>query len=194
MNRWILFILLVAGSMSARAQYGGQWTLGGRFNFMNGGQIITEDGKKKDNGFLIKVAPSLGYFIRNGFAVGTQVGYEYMSDVNGHQHTFEVVPFIRYDFGGGRLRPFLLAESGFGWGKSYMKDANDGRHFLWTPALKPGLWIRLTDNLAVEATVMSLKYEHAKLTDLKTDDTIERDRWKFRWLDISFGVDFMFNF
>ncbi len=75
-----------------------------------------------------------------------------------------------------------------------MKKGNDGRHYLWTPALKPGIWIRFTDNLAAEATVMSLRYEHAKLTDLKTDEALVRNRWKFRWLDISFGFNLLFNF
>ncbi|MCM1031962.1 MAG: hypothetical protein NC410_11050 [Oscillibacter sp.] len=194
MNKGLfLFLLLLLGSL-AHAQYGGQWILGERLNFVNGGRVMTETGEKKNNGFMFKVAPSLGYFVRNGLAVGVGVGYEYMKDVNGHQNTFEVTPFVRYDFGGGQVRPFLLAESAFGWGKSDMKKGNDGRHYLWTPALKPGIWIRFTDSLAAEATVMSLRYEHAKLTDLKTDEALVRNRWKFRWLDISFGFNLLFNF
>lgn len=194
MNKCSLFLLLMVMSLFAKAQYGGQWILGGRLNFINGGRIITEDGRKKDNGYMFKVAPSLGYFVRNGLVVGVGTGYEYMKDVNGHQNTFEVVPFIRYDLGGGSVRPFLLAESGFGWGKSYIKDANDGRHFLWTSALKPGIWVRVTDRFAMEATLMSLKYEQARMTDLKTDEVTERNRWKFRWLDISFGFNLIFDF
>ena len=77
---------------------------------------------------MFKAAPSLGYFVRNGLAVGVGVGYEYMKDVNGHQNTFEVTPFLRYDFGGGRMRPFLLAESSFGWGKSDLNKGNDVPH------------------------------------------------------------------
>lgn len=193
MNRGFLVFLLILVSFASQAQYGGQWVLGGRVNFINGGRIITEEGRK-DNGFMFKVAPSLGYYVRNGLVVGFGTGYEYMKDVNGHQHTLEVVPFVRYDLGGGQIRPFLLLESGFGWGKSYMKEVNDGRHFLWTSALKPGIWVRVTDHFAMEATVMSLQYEHAKMTDLKTDEVFERNRWKFRWLDISFGFNLLFNF
>ncbi len=194
MNRgFLLFILLIAGGV-VHAQYGGQWILGERVNFVNGGRVITETGEKKNNGFMFKVAPSLGYFVRNGLAVGVGVGYEYMKDVNGHQNTFEVTPFVRYDFGGGQVRPFLLAESSFGWGKSDMKKWNDARHYLWTPALKPGVWIRLTDNFAVEATLMSLKYERTRLTDLETDEVWKQDRWKYRWLDISVGFNLLFDF
>lgn len=189
----LLFVFLLAGGV-VHAQYGGQWILGERLNFINGGRVMTETGKKESNGFMFKAAPSLGYFVRNGLAVGVGVGYEYMKDLNGHQNTFEVTPFVRYDFGGGEVRPFLLAESGFGWGKSDMKKGADARHYLWTPALKPGIWIRFTDNLAVQATVMSLRYERARLTDLDTGEVWKQNRWNFRWLDISCGFDLIFSF
>ena len=194
MNKgFFLFLFLLVGGI-ANAQYGGQWILGERLNFTNGGRVVTETGEKKNNGFTFKVAPSLGYFVRNGLAVGMGVGYEYMKDVNGHQHTFELTPFVRYDFGGGSVRPFLQAEGSFGWGRSSMKKGSDARHYLWMPALKPGLWIRFTDNLAAQATVMSLRYERVRLTDLKTDKVWKQSRWEFRWLDISFGFDLMFSF
>lgn len=193
MNRWTFFILLLLAGTAVKAQYSQEWVIGGRINYMNGGRVLMPDGERKKAGYTIKVAPSLAYFIRNDLAVGVGVGYEYTKDLRGRQHTGEIVPFIRYDFGGGQVRPFLRAETGWGWGRSYMKEGNDGKHFLWTSTLKPGVWIRITDRWAAEATFSSLQYKRVKATDLETDETITRDKWKFRWLDISFGFACIFR-
>lgn len=193
MDKWIIVTVLLAVCCVARGQYSGEWVVGGRINYMNSGRILTPDGERKKASFSIKAAPSLAYFIRNGLAVGIGVGYEYARDLRGHQHTGEVMPFVRYDFGGGRVRPFLRAETGWGWGRSYMKEGNDGKHFLWTSTLKPGIWIRITDHFAAEATISSLEYKRIKATDLETNETIRREKWKFRWLDISFGFAGIFR-
>lgn len=193
MNRWMLLIVFFMASPALQAQYSGEWVVGGRLNYMDGGRILMPDGVRKKAGFTLNVAPSLAYFIRNGLAVGVGVGYEYTKDLRGRQHTGKVAPFLRYDFGGGRLRPFLQAETGWGWGRSFMKDGSDGKHFLWTSSLKPGLWIRITDHFAAEATFSSLEYKRVKATDLDSDASVQREKWKFRWLDISFGFAGIFR-
>lgn len=193
MNKQLIILLLFC-SLGVKAQYVGEWALGGRINYTNGGRIATPEGEIRKNGFALKVAPSLAYFVRNGMAVGMSVGYEYVKDFQGHQYTGEVVPFIHCDFSGGKFRPFLRLESGVGWGKSDMKKGSDGKHFLWTSALKPGLWIRITEQWATEATICNFQYVHARITDVKTDETLTRNKWKFRWLDISCGVNFIFTF
>lgn len=192
LSKWILLLVCSCCSITSYAQYGGEWVLGGRFNYTGGGRVMMPDGSKVKRGFTISAAPSLAYFIRNGLAVGMSVGYEYLSDREGHQNTAELMPFIRYDFGGGRLRFFLQGASGIALGKSVMKNENDGRHFIWNSTLKPGLWIRITDQIATEATFSSLSYKRIRMTDLKTDEVFTDEKWKFRWLDISFGVAFIF--
>ena len=188
MNRVILGILLLLITLTASAQYGGDWVVGGRVNYVGGGKIVTPDRGRVNTGFTLKVAPSLAYFIRNGIALGVITSYEFMKDSQGHQHTGEVLPFLRYDVGGGSVRFFMQLESGCGWGKSRMKDGADGKHFLWTTNLKPGLFIRITDHWAAEATFSCLQYKHVKATDLDSGESVVRDKWDFTWLDISFGV------
>lgn len=193
MNKGILFILLLLGCLTASAQYGGDLILGGRINYVGGGKIVTPDHQRVNTGFTLKVAPSLAYFIRNGIAVGVITGYEFMKDRRGHQNTGEILPFLRYDVGGGVIRFFVQLESGCGWGKSHLKDGADGKHFLWTTNLKPGLYIRITDHWAAEATFSCLQYKHVKATDLQSGESVMRDKWDFTWLDISFGVAAIFK-
>lgn len=194
MKKWFLIGICLLSCLGVRAQYGGDWVVGGRINYVNGGRIVTPDGERKKAGYSLRIAPSLAYFVRNGIAVGVGVGYEYMQDPRGHQNTGELMPFLRYDFGGGRARFFMQLESSLGWGKSKMKDGEEAKHFVWSPRLKPGIWVRITDHLAVEATISSLEYKHVKSTDLGSHDTLVRDKWKFRWLDISFGFAGIFRF
>lgn len=194
MNRGIIVGLLLFLSAMAQAQYGGEMVLGGRLNYIGGGRIISPEGDKINMGYTLKVAPSLAYFIRNGIAIGVIAGYEYTTDYKGYQHTGEVIPFVRYDIGGGKVRFFLQAESGCGWGRSEMKSGEKNRHFIWTSALKPGIWIRITDKVAAEATFSSLQYKRVKSENLDTDETFTWDKWKFRWLDISCGVAVVFDF
>lgn len=194
MNRKFIIGLLLFLSTMAQAQYGGELVLGGRFNYIGGGRIISPDGDKVNTGYTLKVAPSLAYFIRNGIAIGVITGYEYMTDYKGYQHTGEVIPFVRYDIGGGKVRFFLQAESGCGWGNSKMKSGEKNRHFIWASVLKPGIWIRITDKVAAEATFSSLQYKRVKSKNLDTRETFTWDKWKFRWLDISCGVAVVFDF
>ncbi len=194
MNRKFIIGLLLFLSTMAQAQYGGELVLGGRFNYIGGGRIISPDGDKINTGYSLKVAPSLAYFIRNGIAIGVITGYEYMTDYRGYQHTGEVIPFVRYDMGGGKVRFFLQAESGCGWGSSKMKSGEKKRHFIWASVLKPGIWVRITDKVAAEATFSSLQYKRVKSKNPDTRETFTWDEWKFRWLDISCGVAVVFDF
>ena len=69
MNRGILGILLLLSTLTASAQYGGDWVVGGRVNYVGGGKIVTPDRGRVNTGFTLKVAPSLAYFIRNGICL-----------------------------------------------------------------------------------------------------------------------------
>lgn len=101
MNRGILGILLLLITLTASAQYGGDWVVGGRVNYVGGGKIVTPDRGRVNTGFTLKVAPSLAYFIRNGIALGVITSYEFMKDSQGHQHTGEVLPFYDMMWEGG---------------------------------------------------------------------------------------------
>ena len=67
MNRGILGILLLLSTLTASAQYGGDWVVGGRVNYVGGGKIVTPDRGRVNTGFTLKVAPSLAYFIPERF-------------------------------------------------------------------------------------------------------------------------------
>ena len=67
------------------------------------------------------------------------------------------------DFSGCML---LVGESGYTCrepvdmaGEKLLKKGHDGKHELWVSTLKPGLWARLKEYLALDISLMSLEYK-----------------------------------
>lgn len=191
MKKTILFCFLLGLSVSLKAQYGGELTIGARMNYIGGGRVMTADGKIVNLGYTIKGVLSPGYFITNSFALGANLGYEYLMDDLGHQYTLEALPFIRYYTPRGGLRFFVQLESGYGWGESYMKAGHDGRHGVWISTLKPGIFARVKEYLAVEVSLMSLEYKKIYMNDKRSNSRVTTQKWRYNWLDVSFGVSFI---
>lgn len=191
MKRLILFCLLVGVVLSSKAQYGAELTIGARANYVGGGRVVTTDGKIVNLGYTIKGIVSPGYFVYNNIALGVNLGYEYMMDDLGHQYSLEALPFIRYYTHHGDLRFFAQLESGYGWGKSDLKAGHNGQHSLWVSSLKPGLFVRVKDYMAVEITLMSLEYKKVYMRDKASNHRVASERWRYNWLDFSFGVSFI---
>lgn len=191
MKKVIFSCLFLCLLMTLKAQYGAELTVGARVNYIGGGRIRTSDGEVVNLGYTLKGVVSPGYFVYNNIAVGVNLGYEYMMDDLGHQYTLEAVPFIRCYTPHGTLRLFGQLESGYGWGRSFMKNGHDGQHSLWVSTLKPGLFIRIKEYMAAEITLMSLEYKKVYMTDKTGNGPAIAQRWKYNWLDMSFGVSFI---
>lgn len=191
MRKIFILFLFIALCMVARAQYGGEFVLGTRINYVGGGRVI-QDWGRKDLGYTLKLTVSPGYFIHRKWCVGLNLGYEFMTDDKGHQYTLEGLPYIRYYSKGEVLRFFLQLESGPGWGQSILKAGNDGRHFLWITTLKPGLYIRIKNGFATEVTVSNLENRYIDIHS--AGKNLKFNRWDFQFLSISFGVSWIFGY
>lgn len=191
MKKIFLLFLLLECCIAAHAQYGGEFVLGARLNYVGGGRAI-QDWGRKDLGYTLKFTVSPGYFILRQCCVGLNLGYEYMTDDKGHQYTLESLPYIRYYSKGEVLRFFLQLETGPGWGQSILKADHDGRHFLWTTTLKPGLYIRIKNGFATEVTLSTL--ENRNINIHSDSKNLKFNRWDFQLLSISFGVSWIFGY
>ena len=158
MKKILFFGLFLCLGMTLKAQYGGEMTIGARLNYTGGGKLVTYDGKIVNLGYTIKGIVSPGYFVTNNIALGADLAYEYMMDDEGHQYTLETGGFFRLYAPRGGVRLYLQGTSGYGWGKSFLKKGHDGKHELWVSTLKPGLWARLKEYLALDISLMSLEY------------------------------------
>lgn len=186
-----LICLFFCLAFSVKAQYGGELTIGARMNYVGGGRVIAADGERVNLGYTIKGTFSPGYFILNSLAVGANLGYEHMKDDRGHQYTLEALPFVRYYTPHSDFRFFVQLEGGYGWGESYLKAGPDGQHRLWMSTLKPGLFVRVKDYMAIEVSVMSLEYKKVYMKDKNSHRETSMERWRYNWLDVSFGVAFV---
>lgn len=191
MKKILILCLLLVCSVLAYAQYGGEFVLGARINYVGGGRVL-QDWGRRDLGYTLKVTASPGYFMLRRWCVGLNLGYEYMADDKGHQYTLEGLPYVRYYSKGEVLRFFLQLESGPGWGQSILKADNDGRHFLWVTTLKPGLYIRIKNGFATEVTLSNL--ENRNINIHSAGKHLRFNRWDFQFLSISFGVSWIFGY
>ncbi|MCC8172940.1 MAG: hypothetical protein LIO65_00625 [Odoribacter sp.] len=193
MKKLIIFVLFILLAFIAKAQYGSEFMLGGRINYIGGGKVWNGD-KLENKGYTLRTSPAVGYFIYNNVALGTTVTYEYVTDDLGRQNTWEFIPYIRYYTPGGDARFFLELQGGYGLGTSVMKEGNDGKHHLWLGTLKPGLFIRFLDNFATEITISTLSYKDIWAKDKVTGDIYQHTKWDFEWLDFSFGATLVYEF
>lgn len=189
-NIFLYSVLLCLG-ISARAQYGGELTIGARMNYVGGGRVIAPNGERINLGYTIKGIVSPGYFILNSLAVGANLGYEYMTDDDGRQYTLDAKPFVRYYTPHGDFRFFMQLEGGYGWGKSYLKTGPDGQHHLWESSWRPGIFARVKDYMAIEVSLMSLEYKKVYIQDRNSHQRSTVEKWRYNWLDVSFGVAFL---
>ena len=190
MKTTVLAFILTLFFFSASGQYVKETLIGGRINYVGGGRVVAGD-KTVNKGFTLKIAPSIHYFIRNEISIGTGLGYEYVTDDYGRQHTVELSPNLRYyHWLTTHFYLFLHAEHALGWGSSKLENGERSRHFVQTSSLKPGVFIRFSDRVSSELTFSSLQYKHVRIKDRDSGEKITDSEWDFTWLDLSFGVSF----
>lgn len=194
MKKFLFCCAILCFALSLKAQYGSEFFLRTRVNYIGGGRITKPDGQRVNLGYTLKGVISPGYFAWNNLEMGVNLGYEYMTDDRGRQNTWEALPFVRYYAGESDFRFFLQLESGWGWGESRMKEGHDGSHRLWVSSLRPGIWGRIKDYMAIELTLMSLEYKQVDMKDKENGTQSRKKDWQFQWLDIGFGVNFIIQF
>ena len=57
--------------------------------------------------------------------------------------------------------------------------------------LETGLMARLKEYLALDISLMSLEYKEVYMRDKVSNKRVTDSRWRYNWLDISFGVVFI---
>ena len=110
---------------------GGQYSLDFSSNksTFNGSNNSYESGKSRS----LQIAPQVGYFFLRNTAVGLEFlyhfekefGQEYLGYANyNYEKSFSIIPFLRYYFGHGILKPYLHTGIGPGWVKTGSKNYN----------------------------------------------------------------------
>ena len=169
-NYLILCLIISLFTLTANSQITkGNWMVGGDASFSN---FETIKNNEKRNSSSIMISPNFGYFIKNQFAIGSNVEMLFIKN-GSNNYTF--TPFTRYYF----LKPnkminyFLEARAGYGFGIS--KDDNS-KYYLNKYGLKSGIEVFLNQSIGFE---FSLDY-------LKTNNISRKDKTNI--LKIGFGL------
>jgi hypothetical protein len=134
-KKFILVVLAIGFAITTFGQTnGGKILLGGssNLNFDHSTSKWKNDNNSGTNSKTtgINFMPQAGIFICNGLAIGLNldVWYSIEKDENGSKYTNTMLagsPFVRYYFGKAKIKPFLEARVGGGFG-SYKSDPDAG--------------------------------------------------------------------
>jgi hypothetical protein len=125
-----LIALFTLISMVARSQADyGKVMISGQIS-LKSITVTTPDipGGYHDNAKTASIAPVAGYLIFQNFAAGLELLYNYKKSLNTNGVTtntlqsLSFVPFLRYYFINGKIRPYFQAGAGRGFGKSSNKN------------------------------------------------------------------------
>jgi hypothetical protein len=83
----------------------------------------------KAKGFVF--SPKFGYFVLKNLQIGIMIplaissnrGISYDGDYKAN--SFQLIPLVQKYFGNKKVRPFIYAASGFGWGKAISRSQSD---------------------------------------------------------------------
>lgn len=171
-----LFLTLTAAvalTFAAKAQTEqGKLFLGGslgyNYNKVNGTDNSTQ-------GF--NIAPSIGYFISNNFAIGTSVGYGYSKNSFDSDYdypdlktqTFNVAPFARAYKGNESFKFFGQLSVPMAWGNVKKDDTKTQTIASYGVQLSPGVAFFPHKNVGIELSVRGLYYSNNRVKDEAID-------------------------
>ena len=89
----------------------GSWLLGGTATI--GTSSYSFSGSSTTTTTGITLQPTVGYFIINNLVIGAGVPLSYSSETNTSSSTIGLVPFGRYFFLEGNVKPFVQAQVGY---------------------------------------------------------------------------------
>ncbi len=170
-----LFIATLLFTLITNAQITQEnWLVGGDASFISS-SVTTENGFKQ-SGTGVRIAPNIGYFIKDKFAVGLKTSFGYSKSDAGSGIGFGGGPFVRYYL----LKPEkivnILMEADYRFGTSKLQGNNDSTNSS-SYNLKAGPVIYFNSSVGLELT---LNYFSTKL-----DKTV--------FNDFSFAIGFQIH-
>jgi len=133
-------------------------------------KLVTEFGTN-DYGKLrnIQFGLQFGYFVFNNFLTGIEIPFTFSKEISGEQFsnktTTAIVPFLGYYIGNGKVKPYLMAGTGLGWGKNRYHLSSDTDlkvpNNIFTYELGGGLGIFLDEHFSIDLGLGYL-YSHSK--------------------------------
>jgi outer membrane protein len=190
MKKITILVIALASSFGALAQYNqGRMLVGGSFE-LSTRTFKTRDGNQtttRGTQTVFNLSPRFGYFIIDNLAIGAGVGLglvKWNSKNNGTDYNTSSIsfqPFARYYL---PVNVFFHGELGIGTSRTRYEDQNfnDEQRNIFNLALGAGYALFLTDNVAVEPTLMY------KFSRSKYDDEDEKDTDSGLFLGVGFQI------
>lgn len=174
MKKTLLFVTMVALSAALYSQA----FVGGSLSFSASGSSTTSGNTTVDGptsaAFL--VSPMAGYYLNSQMAVGVELGLGFTS-TNDHDiptatktttTSIAISPFLRYHLVEmGPISVFGQGSVGIGIGSTKIKtgsvSADGPKTTSFEIAVRPGISYKLTDQIAIEAFLGGLSYNHTTI-------------------------------
>lgn len=163
-----LLLTLTAVSAIAFASHAqteqGRTIVGGQLG-LNTSSVKDSDDKSTN----FSIAPEVGYFVSDNFALGLGVGYSWAKqESTDSEHTlgaFTVAPFGRYYKGEGNVKFFGQLSVPMAWGTLKSDGDKTGTTANYGVELAPGIAYFPTNKLAIEFKVRGLYYNNGSVKD-----------------------------
>jgi hypothetical protein len=138
-----------------------------------------------------------GYFVFNNFLAGMEIPFTFSNEITGEQFinttTIAFVPCLSCYFGNGKIKPYLMAGAGPGWGKDRYHLSSDTDlkvpNKIFTYELGGGLGIFLDEHFSIDLGLGYL-YTHSKWHD---DSTNTDNKYITDGLGFNIGIVYCLN-
>ena len=178
-----LFILL-SNSLLAQTEKG-NFLIGAQsnMNFSSTDNELKSDSGDQDLGSRreFEIAPEIGYFLNDGFALGTAFAFtssKYDNDNSENKvNSFVIKPFARYYFGKSNVKPYLHVGAGLGTMKSEFEQSSPYYGFydgedeteISLVEFRGGVSVFLNKKISID---MGVGYSSTKYKDKNSDDDV----------------------
>ncbi|SDJ95131.1 Outer membrane protein beta-barrel domain-containing protein [Catalinimonas alkaloidigena] len=111
--------------------------------------------------FSITVAPNIGVFVRDNFAIGSALSVSYQESSTSRYTSLGVIPFARLYFGHLPVRPFVMGNVGYSHERSRSKTGPGRQTSTYNRGIAnigAGLAYFLSDQVALETTLLYGSY------------------------------------
>ena len=145
----------------------------------------------------VQLGLQFGYFVFNNFLAGIEIPFTFSKEITGVQFfnttTIAFVPFLSCYFGNGKIKPYLMAGAGPGWGKDRYHLSSDTDlkvpNKIFTYELGGGLGIFLNEHFSIDLGLGYL-YTHSKWHD---DSTNTDNKYITDGLGFNIGIVYCLN-
>lgn len=144
----LIMVVALLGAVTMSAQ--GNWYAGGSLGFWNNDDT---------DATTFSIAPEVGYNLNSNWAVGAELGFDYLKVGDNNTNVFAIAPYARYTYF-KESKFSLFVDGGFGVAKAKDLDAS------WNVGFKPGFAVNLTDKFALVSKFGFLGYQDAGELDL----------------------------